>query len=92
MRYASFSIEWCGSLAVWTCCSTTPASAAGSGSAFAPAQQTFRVEIHNDGTPQEVTGATPTFDATGTVVQIFTRDLQRNGPMAQALTAFKGRR
>lgn len=70
----------------------TPASAAGSGSAVAPAQQTFRVEIHNDGTPQEVTGATPTFDATGTVVQIFTRDLQRNGPMAQALTAFKGRR
>lgn len=70
----------------------TPASAAGSGSAVAPAQQTFRVEIHNNGTPQEVTGATPTFDATGTVVHIFTRDLQRNGPMAQALTAFKGRR
>ena len=32
------------------------------------------------------------FDATGTVVQIFTRDLRRNGPMAQALTAFQGRR
>lgn len=70
----------------------TPAGAAESGSPVAPTQQTFRVEIHNDGTPQEVTGATPTFDATGTVVQIFTRDLQRNGPMAQALTAFKGRR
>lgn len=55
-------------------------------------EMSVRVEIHNDGTPQEVTGATPTFDATGTVVQIFTRDLQRNGPMAQALTAFKGRR
>lgn len=67
-------------------------SASSAGSAVAPAQQTFRVEIHNDGTPQEVTGAAPTFDATGTVVQIFTRDLQRNGPMAQALTAFKGRR
>lgn len=69
----------------------TPAGA-GSAAAAAPAQQTFRVEIHNDGTPQEVTSAVPTFDATGTVVQIFTRDLQRNGPMAQALTAFKGRR
>lgn len=69
----------------------TPAGA-GSASAAAPVQQTFRVEIHNDGTPQEVTSAVPTFDATGTVVQIFTRDLQRNGPMAQALTAFKGRR
>ncbi len=69
----------------------TPAGA-GSAAAAVPAQQTFRVEIHNDGTPQEVTSAVPTFDATGTVVQIFTRDLQRNGPMAQALTAFKGRR
>lgn len=69
----------------------TPAGA-GSAAAPAPAQQTFRVEIHNDGTPQEVTSAVPTFDATGTMVQIFTRDLQRNGPMAQALTAFKGRR
>ena len=36
--------------------------------------------------------AVAAFDATGTVVHIFTRDLQRNGPMAQALTAFKGRR
>ncbi len=69
----------------------TPAGAASSAAA-APAQQTFRVEIHNDGTPQEVTSAVPAFDATGTVVQIFTRDLQRNGPMAQALNAFKGRR
>lgn len=67
----------------------TPAS---SGSGSSPGPQTIRVEIHNDGTPQEATGAVPTFDATGTVVHIFTRDLQRNGPMAQALTAFKGRR
>lgn len=65
---------------------------AGTASAAAPAQQTFRVEIHNDGTPQEVTGAVPRFDAEGTVVQIFTRDLQRNGPIAQSLSAFKGRR
>lgn len=69
----------------------TPAGA-GSAAAAAPAQQTFRVEIHNDGTPQEVTGAVPRFDAEGTVVQIFTRDLQRNGPIAQSLSAFKGRR
>lgn len=65
---------------------------AGTASAAAPAQQTFRVEIHNDGTPQEVTGAMPRFDAEGTVVQIFTRDLQRNGPIAQSLSAFKSRR
>jgi phage-related minor tail protein len=69
----------------------TPASSGTSASA-ASAPQTFRVEIHNDGTPQEVTGAMPRFDAEGTVVQIFTRDLQRNGPIAQSLTAFKSRR
>ena len=52
----------------------------------------MRVEIYNEGAPQEVTRALPSFDAEGMVVKVFTRDLQRNGPMAQALTAFKGRR
>ena len=53
--------------------------------------QAVRVEIYNEGAPQEVTRALPSFDAEGMVVKVFTRDLQRNGPMAQALTAFKGR-
>lgn len=68
-----------------------PAAAAAGGGA-ATAAQTLRVEIHNDGTPQAVTEAVPRFDAEGMVVQIFTRDLQRNGPMAQALGAFRSRR
>ena len=54
--------------------------------------QSVRVEIYNEGAPQEVTRALPSFDAEGMVVKVFTRDLQRNGPTAQALTAFKGRR
>ena len=54
--------------------------------------QTIRVEIHNEGSPQEVSSATPRFDAEGLVVQIVTRDLGRNGPIAQSLNAFKSRR
>jgi lambda family phage tail tape measure protein len=64
---------------------------AGNGS-MASGGQSVRVELINTGTQQEVTSAVPRFDGEGMVVQIFVRDLQRNGPMAQALTAFRSRR
>lgn len=45
-----------------------------------------RVEIVNQGTPQEVVSAQPAFDADGMVVRIVTRDIRVNGPIAQALS------
>lgn len=44
-----------------------------------------RVEIINNGTPQQVTGANRGFDITGEVITIFVSDMQRNGRSAQAV-------
>lgn len=44
----------------------------------------LRVEIVNHGTPQRVTGASPTFDLKGAVIQIMTEDVDRDGPASRA--------
>jgi hypothetical protein len=44
-----------------------------------------RVEIKNEGTPQRVMSAQPTFDPVGMVVSIVTRDLANNGPITQSM-------
>jgi hypothetical protein len=52
--------------------------------------QSVRVEIRNEGTPQQVVSATPSFDPAGMVVSIVTRDLAVNGPIAQSMGALMG--
>lgn len=49
------------------------------------AQQSIRVEIVNQGQPQEVASAAPAFDAEGMVLRIVTQDLRRGGPVSQAM-------
>jgi len=44
-----------------------------------------RVEIVNQGAPQEVVSAQPKFDAEGMVIQIVTRDLTNGGPIRSAV-------
>ncbi|MGR8759432.1 phage tail length tape measure family protein [Bacillus thuringiensis] len=44
-----------------------------------------RVEIINNGTPQEVKGANTSFDAEGQVISIIVGDMRRNGPTAAAV-------
>lgn len=44
-----------------------------------------RVEIINNGTPQQVSSANRSFDAAGEVIRIVVRDIQRNGDTAQAI-------
>lgn len=43
------------------------------------------VEIKNQGTPQQVTSATPRFDGERMVIDIVTRDLSQNGPISQGM-------
>ncbi|RSE88591.1 phage tail tape measure protein [Achromobacter denitrificans] len=45
----------------------------------------LRVELINKGTPQQVTGASSTFDAKGMVISIVIEDIKRNGPSARAI-------
>lgn len=45
----------------------------------------MRVEIINSGTPQQVDSAAVDFDLEGMVVSLFTSDVARQGPMAQAV-------
>lgn len=47
--------------------------------------ESVRVEIRNEGTPQEVTRAQPRFDAEGLIVEVFTRDIANEGPMAKSM-------
>lgn len=47
--------------------------------------QNVRVEIRNEGQPQQVVSAQPSFDADGLVVSVVLRDLRNNGPIRQAL-------
>lgn len=56
-------------------------SAAGGGASL----ESVRVEIRNEGTPQEVTRAQPRFDAEGLIVEVFTRDIANEGPMAKSM-------
>lgn len=44
-----------------------------------------RVEIINNGTPQEVRGANTTFDAEGQIISIIVGDMRRNGQTAAAV-------
>ncbi len=44
-----------------------------------------RVEIINNGTPQEVVSAQPSLDADGMVVRVFMRDLRSGGPASRAI-------
>lgn len=45
----------------------------------------LRIELINKGTPQQVTGASSTFDAKGMVISIVIEDIKRNGPSARAI-------
>ncbi|MBS4019054.1 MAG: phage tail tape measure protein [Dechloromonas sp.] len=56
-------------------------SAGGGGASL----ESVRVEIRNEGTPQEVTRAQPRFDAVGLIVEVFTRDIANEGPMAKSM-------
>lgn len=47
--------------------------------------QNVKVEIRNEGQPQQVVSAQPRFDADGLVVSVVLRDLRNNGPIRQAL-------
>lgn len=44
-----------------------------------------RVEIINNGTPQQVSGASRSFDAQGEVIRIVVQDIRRNGDTARAI-------
>lgn len=44
-----------------------------------------RVEIINNGTPQQVAGASRSFDAQGEVIRIVVQDIRRNGDTAKAI-------
>ncbi|MNL81335.1 hypothetical protein D3C87_2084200 [compost metagenome] len=44
-----------------------------------------RVEIINNGTPQQVSGANRSFDAQGEVIRIVVQDIRRNGDTAKAI-------
>lgn len=49
-----------------------------------------RVEIINNGTPQQVTGANSTFDLNGQIISIVVNDLQKNGRSARAVRGVMG--
>ena len=49
-----------------------------------------RVEIINNGTPQQVTGASSTFDIQGEIISIFVTDMQKNGRSARAVRGVMG--
>lgn len=57
------------------------------GAAGMPAAESSstRVEIINNGTPQQVSSANRSFDAQGEVIRIVVRDIQRNGDTARAI-------
>lgn len=43
----------------------------------------IRVEIVNNGTPQQVDSAAPAFDAQGMIIKVITSDIARDGPIAK---------
>jgi TP901 family phage tail tape measure protein/lambda family phage tail tape measure protein len=45
----------------------------------------IRVEMHNEGTAQQVTGVQPRFDAEGLVLRVITQDLRVGGPVSRAM-------
>lgn len=57
----------------------------GAASMPSSASGSTRVEIINNGTPQQVSGASRSFDAQGEVIRIVVRDIQRNGDTARAI-------
>lgn len=54
--------------------------------------QSIRVEIVNQGTPQQVQSAQPTFDVEGAVIRIITKDIKNGGPMSQSMQGAYGLR
>jgi TP901 family phage tail tape measure protein/lambda family phage tail tape measure protein len=44
-----------------------------------------RVEMHNEGTQQQVADVQPKFDAEGLVLRVVTRDIARGGPVSQTM-------
>lgn len=52
--------------------------------------QNIRVEMHNEGTQQQVAKVTPRMDVDGMVISIITRDLAVGGPVSQHLEAAFG--
>ncbi|SOE48104.1 Phage tail length tape-measure protein 1 [Orrella dioscoreae] len=50
----------------------------------------LRVEVINNGTPQQVTGAERGFDAKGEIIRIVVSDLKKNGQTAQAVKGLVG--
>lgn len=46
--------------------------------------QSVRVEIRNEGTPQEVSDAKTSFDAEGMIIEFLTRDVSNEGPVSKA--------
>lgn len=46
--------------------------------------QSIRVEIRNEGTPQEVSDAKASFDVEGMLIEFMTRDVSNEGPVSQA--------
>lgn len=62
-------------------------------SALAPAGGgfgTIRVEMHNEGTPQQITNVQQRPDVDGLVIRVFTKDVRNNGPISQAMASTFG--
>lgn len=62
------------------------------GAAGVPSAQggSTRVEIINNGTPQQVTGVSSGFDINGEIISIFVSDMQKNGRSARAVRGVMG--
>lgn len=56
---------------------------AGGGGSPVSSSRSLRIQIENNGTAQQVTGAQPYFDLDGEVVRIFLTDMDQQGPMAR---------
>lgn len=52
--------------------------------------QSIRVEIRNEGKPQEVASAQPRFDLEGMVIEVVTRDLANEGTIAKGMQSRYG--
>lgn len=61
-----------------------------SGIATAMPGGSTRIEIINNGTPQQVSSASRSIDAEGEVIRIVIRDIQRNGQTAMAIKGMAG--
>ena len=65
---------------------------ASTGGATQPQAMNVRVEMVNQGQPQQVQSVTPKFDAEGLVLKVITADIARNGPVARTMSGTYGLR